>query len=172
MWIQLFAVFGGNAEAARKAYDPSSTGNTGRLRLEVGADALLLEPARFSLRVLAAQGVPVWEYRFGYVATSMRSQWSGAPHTTEIPFVFDTPKAKYGSALSPEDTQIAKQANAYWSNFAKTGNPNGQGVPIWPQYAPSSDILMNFILSGPKSEADPRKKQLDLTEMRVNDRTH
>lgn len=168
---ELFAAFGSNAQAARKAYDPSGSDNIAALRIAIGADALMLEPARFSLRVLAAQGLPVWEYRFSYVATSMRSQWRGAPHATEIPYVFDTVKEKYGSELSEEGAQIAMQANAYWSNFAKTGNPNGQGLPAWPKYAPSSDILMNFTLSGPAAEPDPRKKQLDLTEARAQQRS-
>lgn len=108
----------------------------------------MLEPARFALRVLAMQAQPVWEYRFSYAATSMRSKWPGAPHATEIPFVFDTVKAKYGSALSSEDEQIAKQANGYGGNFAKTSDPNGPGLPEWPKYEPSSDILMNFTVTG------------------------
>jgi carboxylesterase type B len=62
--------------------------------MKVGADALMLEPARFSLRILAAQGLPVGNTVFGYVATSMRSQWPGAPHATEISYVFATAKAK------------------------------------------------------------------------------
>lgn len=168
---ELFAVFGPNSQAARKAYDPSGAGNMAALRVAVGADALMLEPARFALRILAAQGPPVWEYRFSYVATSMRYQWPGAPHATEIPFVFDTVKAKYGSALSPDDTQIAKEANAYWSNFAKTGNPNGPALPEWPKYEPSSDILMNFTPTGPMAEPDPRKQQLDFTEQ-ISSRLH
>jgi para-nitrobenzyl esterase len=161
---ELFAAFGPDAEAARKTYDPSGSGDMRVLRMEIGADSLMLEPARFSLRMLASQEQPVWEYRFGYVATSMQSRWPGAPHATEIPYVFDTVKAKYGSDLSGEDAQIAKQANTYWSNFAKTGNPNGPGLPDWPQYQPSSDIIMNFTLHGPKAEPDPRKQQLEFTE--------
>jgi para-nitrobenzyl esterase len=62
---------------------------------------------------------------------------------------------------------MAKQVNTYWGNFAKTGDPNGKGLPSWPRYEKSTDELMNFTLTGPKAEADPRKKQLDLTEMRV-----
>ena len=162
---ELFAgAFGPDADAARKAYGPSGTGDTRVLRMEIGADSLMLEPARYSLRMLASQGVPVWEYRFSYVASSMRSQWPGAPHATEIPYVFDTVKAKYGTALSDEDAQIAKQANSYWGNFAKTGNPNGPGLPKWPRYERSSDVLMNFTLHGVKAEIDPRKQQLELTE--------
>ncbi|MFL6451141.1 MAG: carboxylesterase/lipase family protein [Bryobacteraceae bacterium] len=169
---ELFAVFGPNAEAARKAYDPSGSANIDALRIAVGADAVMLEPARFALRILASQGLPVWEYRFSYVASSMRSRWAGAPHATEIPFVFDTVKAKYGSSLSPEDEQIAKQANSYWGNFAKTGDPNGPGLPVWPKYQASSDTLMNFTLSGPKAEPDPRKKELDLTEQVAQQHTN
>jgi para-nitrobenzyl esterase len=169
---QLFSTFGSTAEAARKAYDPSGSADISTLRLAVGADAMMLEPARFIARTLSSQGQPVWEYRFSYVASSMRSQWPGAPHATEIPYVFDTVKAKYGSALSEEDEQMAKQANAYWSNFAKAGNPNGAGLPEWPKYQTSSDILMNFTLSGPKAEPDPRQKQLDLTERLLQEHTH
>lgn len=169
---QLFAAFGSNAEAARKAYDPSGSGNIAALRFAVGGDAFMLEPARFIARTLSSQGLPVWEYRFSYVASSMRSQWPGAPHATEIPFVFDTVKAKYGTALTEDDEQIAKQANAYWSNFAKTGNPNGTGLPHWPKYKSSADILMNFTPAGPKAEPDPRKQELDFTEQVAQQHTH
>ena len=161
---ELFAAFGPNAEAAREAYDPAGSTNVGSLRIAIGADALMLEPARFSLRMVAAQGQPVWEYRFSYVGNSMRPQWPGAPHATEIPYVFNTVKTKYGSALTAEDAQIAKQVNTYWSNFAKNGDPNGPGLPEWPRFEPSSDILMEFTLSGPKAEPDTRRKQLDLAE--------
>ncbi|HET6180260.1 MAG TPA: carboxylesterase family protein [Candidatus Sulfotelmatobacter sp.] len=164
---ELFSVFGPDAQAAQKVYDPSGSADIRALQTEVGADALMLEPARFSLRMLTAQDLPAWEYRFSYVATSMRSLWPGAPHATEIPFVFDTVKAKYGAQLSEDDARMAKQVNTYWGNFAKTGDPNGKGLPSWPRYEKSTDELMNFTLTGPKAEADPRKKQLDLTEMRV-----
>jgi para-nitrobenzyl esterase len=161
---ELFARFGANADAARNAYERSCSDDLAGLCQAVGADALMLEPARFLARTASAQAQPVWLYRFGYVASSMRSQWSEAPHATEIPFVFDTVKAKYGSLLSEQDELIAKQANAYWSNFVKSGNPNGSGLPEWPQYERSTDTLMNFTLAGPKSGADPRREQLDLAE--------
>jgi para-nitrobenzyl esterase len=161
---ELFARFGANAEAARNAYDPACSEDLAMLRQTVGADALMLEPARFLARTVSAQAQPVWLYRFGYVASSMRSQWSAAPHATEIPFVFDTVKVKYGSLVSEQDELIAKQANAYWSNFVKSGNPNSSGLPDWPQYESSTDTLMNFTVAGPKPGADPRREQLNLIE--------
>lgn len=160
----LFARFGDHAKAAQAAYDPSGAKAFREVEAEAGADAFMLEPARFVAQTLAAQGVPVWEFRFSYVASSMRKQWTGAPHATEIPFVFDTVKAKYGAALSPEDERIAQQTNTYWANFAKTGNPNGAGLPVWPPYAGKQDKLMDFTLLGPVAKADARKAQLDVTQ--------
>jgi para-nitrobenzyl esterase len=94
----------------------------------------------------------------------MRDEWkTGAPHATEIPFVFDTVAAKYGDKLTPEDARVARVANTYWSNFAKTGDPNGQGLPYWPRYSASSDTLMDFTPQGQAvAEADPWKARMDL----------
>jgi para-nitrobenzyl esterase len=93
----------------------------------------------------------------------MRPQWPGAPHATEIPFVFDTVKAKYGAQLTAEDESIARQANEYWANFAKGGTPNGSGLPTWPQYT-DKDALLIIQSGGPVAESDPWKSRLDLVE--------
>jgi para-nitrobenzyl esterase len=93
----------------------------------------------------------------------MRAQWKGAPHATEIPFVFDTVKAKYGKDLTEKDEAIAQAANAYWAAFAISGNPNGAGRPNWPAYTAGKDVLMDFTAGGPVAEADPWKARLDLT---------
>ena len=161
---ELFAPFGVNAKAAEKAYDAAASTNFSDLSMKVAGDALMVEPARFVAQTVSSQGDPVWEYRFGYVVDSMRKQWPGTPHALEIPFVFDTVKAKYGAALTAEDEKIARETNTYWANFAKTGNPNGAGLPDWPRYHKSDDMLMDFSESGPVAKADPWKQRLDLTE--------
>lgn len=160
---ELFAPFKDNAAAARAAYDPKQTGDVRATGMAVAADNMMIEPARFVAQELSRAGQPVWEFRFSYVAESMRKEWPGAPHATEIPFVFDTVRARYNDALTPADEKTAQLANAYWIQFAKTGNPNRQGLPEWPAYNANSDMLMNFTNDGPVAQADPWKQRLDFT---------
>jgi para-nitrobenzyl esterase len=165
---ELFAPFGAHRNPLKAAYDPAGRGNAAQVASAFGADQFMVEPSRFLARTIAATGQPAWEFRFSYVAESMRKQWPGAPHATEIPFVFDTVAARYGKDLTAADRATAQAANAYWVNFAKKGNPNGQGLPEWPQHSSKSDMLMDFANSGPAAKADPCKARLDLVEQLAN----
>ena len=161
---ELLAPYGEDRDAAKAAWDPASRGDVKETGSAMAADAMMVEPARHFVRIVAATGQRVYEYRFSYVAESMRKQWKGAPHATEIPFVMDTVRARYGENVTTADEKTAFAANAYWANFAKTGNPNGDGLPQWPAYIPQIDVLMDFNLDGPAAKPDPWKTRLDLTE--------
>jgi para-nitrobenzyl esterase len=161
---ETWAAFGTNADAAKAAYDPSNSGNVMMVGWKIGADLMMIEPARFVAATIANAGLPSYEYRFSYVAESIRKQAPGALHATEIPFVFDTVKDKYGAALTDADEKAAQQTHAYWVNFVKTGDPNGAGLPNWPKYSASGDGLMDITNNGPVGGADPFKSRLDLAE--------
>jgi len=161
---EVFAPFGPQTEKARAVYNPDNSSAFRAVGSLIAADRLMIEPARFVVRMMAAAGQPAYEYRFSYVAESMRKQWKGAPHATEIPFVFDTVAAKYGKDLAPADEAISRTALAYWVALAKSGDPNGEGRPHWPAHNAKTDMLMNFTNSGPVAEADPWKDRLDLIE--------
>ncbi len=161
---EVFAPFGANREKAEAVYNPERSAEFRKIGMQVAMDRMMVEPARFVVRTAAAAGRPAYEYRFSYVAESLRKQWKGAPHATEIPFVFDTVAARYGKDLAPADEATAKAALAYWVAFAKTGNPDGEGRPHWPRYSAHDDMLMNFTEAGPVAQPDAWKARLDLTE--------
>ena len=99
--------------------------------LDIGpmqGDQQMGEPARYVARQLAAQGVPSYEYRFSYVAESLRKQRPGAMHASDIPFAFDTVLTKYGKDLTEQDAAAARAMHAYWVAFAKSGAPKGRGA--------------------------------------------
>jgi hypothetical protein len=51
------------------------------------------------------------------------------------------------------DVAISDQMMTFWSNFAKTGNPSGEGVPAWPAYSAATGYQVMHI--GEKSHAAP-----------------
>jgi para-nitrobenzyl esterase len=161
---EVYAPFANRRAEAEQAYNPEHSTDARKVGGAIAADRAMIEPARFIVRQMTSAGKPAYEYRFSYVASSMRKQWTGAPHATEIPFVFDTVAARYGKDLTDEDEKTARAANTYWANFAKTGDPNGVGLPKWPRYDPVQDMLVNFTENGPLVQPDPWKKRLDLVE--------
>ena len=61
--------------------------------------------------------------------------------------------------------------NAYWANFAKTGNPNGTGLPTWPIYNNQNQDMLDVELDGKTiSKPDPRKARLDVVEKAFKNR--
>jgi para-nitrobenzyl esterase len=163
----VFQPFGADREKAAAAYNASGSTDVKAIGSLVAMDKMMVEPARFVVQQMTLAGQPAFEYRFSYVAESMRKEWKGAPHATEIPFVFDTVKTRYGKDLTASDESTARAANAYWVAFAKTGDPAPAGLPKWPKYDPKADLLLNFAETGPMVEADPWKTRLDLVEKSV-----
>jgi para-nitrobenzyl esterase len=91
----------------------------------------------------------------------------GAGHAAEIPYVFRTlgkftgPAALVG-APRPEDHAMSDLMSSYWLNFAKTGDPNGPGLPPWPAFTGSSQTVMHF---DAKSSARPAPNMTQLKAM-------
>ncbi|MET0322985.1 MAG: carboxylesterase family protein [Duganella sp.] len=161
---ELFATFGKAASRARQVYDPAGKADFAAIAQQVGADRTMAEPARLVARLVSAQGLPAYAYRFSYVAESARHDGRGAAHASELPFVFDTVPARYGQAATSADAQAAKQALAYWVAFATTGKPDVPGQPQWPAYTADNDAILDFTNDGPHAGPDAWKARLDVIE--------
>ena len=128
-----------------------------------GRTGMMVGGARSIAATVAAQGVPVFEYRFSYVAESARdARAQGAGHASDIPFFLHTEAIKYGDKATPKDRQVGRTISAYLVEFAKTGDPNGPDLPGWPRYSASGDQLMDFAENGEAlAEKDPWGAELD-----------
>ena len=74
-----------------------------------------------------------------FPAGSVYAGW-GASHFAELWYVFDhLNQATWG--WTPADTVLADAMSTYWTNFAKTGDPNGIGVATWPAFGGSKAVL-------------------------------
>ncbi len=111
-----------------------------------GKSGFMIAGARDAAGVLADKGVPVWEYRYSYVADSIGRP--GAQHAAEIPYFFDNVDIKYGDATTKKDIAAGQVVSEYLVNFVKTGNPNGPGLVFWPRFTSDGDEIMDFAASG------------------------
>jgi para-nitrobenzyl esterase len=162
-----FAAFGPQAAAARAAFDPDGTASIATLNRAIGGVRNMVEPARFEARAMVARGQPVYLYRFGYVAQQQRQQSPfGADHASDVAYAFDRLDGRYPAAsLTAADQTVAARWADYVANFARSGNPNGPGIPRWARYGVATDRLMNVTLDGAFDDtADPWRARLDAVQ--------
>jgi len=84
----------------------------------------------------------------------------GAYHGAEIGYALDNLKIIDRPWQSVDDS-LAMILSSYWVNFAKTGNPNGEGLPHWPKYDGGKNMVMIFN-EQPQAQRLPNKEALDL----------
>ncbi len=164
-----FATFGKREGQARTLY--GADGESDDADAERIAAATLFGDQRYviSARYLAEQmktvSSPARTYYFRFVPEARRETFPGAPHGSEVSYVFGDPGAPDSERYPGADGAALADAMAgYWTRFAGTGDPNGDGAPEWPEYDAESDTWM--VLDAPEPKATPGvlKDKLDLLE--------
>jgi para-nitrobenzyl esterase len=145
------AVFGDNATKALSLYGLSGTDKPvddpvlGSVGMQILTDAIFRCPASQWATLQSRAGQKVWRYQFGLG----RARTSGpSEHSAELGYVFDAlPMGATFASWPPLQT--------YWTNFARSGNPNGRGLPLWRGFGKNA-AYMDFTPQGPKAGKDLR----------------
>jgi para-nitrobenzyl esterase len=100
----------------------------------------------------AAAGNVTYEYEFERSLPGETATF----HSSELNFVFGT----WGEdvKLAAEDQKLSEQVQAYWTNFARTGDPNGEGLPAWPKFTVKSQDYLAFTDNGAVAKASMRRE--------------
>ncbi|NXD08283.1 SASB hydrolase, partial [Nothocercus nigrocapillus] len=103
--------------------------------LDAMADAFFVLSAIEFARYHRDAGYPVYFYEFQHRSSStigVIPEFVKADHTDEIAYVFGKPFLA-GNATE-EENKLSRTVMKYWTNFARNGNPNGEGLVHWSQY--------------------------------------
>jgi len=93
----------------------------------------------------------------------------GAAHSAEIQYAMGNLDLDKRYAWEPADYKVSEVMQAYFANFVKTGNPNGAGLPDWPQYKSASNFSRMRISLNSHAEPEPeRARYLVLDAPTVN----
>jgi len=114
----------------------------------MGVDAALACPTYLGLLRASQKQDNTWLYRFDYDDYRF-GKYMGAAHAMEIPFIFNNLDRSPASFLykdkhMPAARELSEVMQGYVVNFARTGNPNGEGLLKWPRLDPEEKKLMVF----------------------------
>jgi para-nitrobenzyl esterase len=89
---------------------------------------------------------PIYRYRFDLAPPSSKPdapKW--AYHSAEIEYVFGQLDSKTGIPWRSQDRDLSELMQKYWTNFARSGDPNGPGLPKWPVYSAADGWPVMFL---------------------------
>jgi para-nitrobenzyl esterase len=84
---------------------------------------------------------------------------SGSPHGADVAYVFEHLNPS-NPQITKADMDISEAMSSYWVNFAKHGDPNGEGLPAWPAFSDANPVVMYFAQTphtGPVPSAESLK---------------
>lgn len=117
---------------------PISDYGSPRLTLDaIVTDRIFYCPSRTAVRLIAPQQPQTYFYQFTHVLSAFPSM--GSFHGLELPFVFHSVSNITALKLKGKEKKLTDNMTAYWTNFAKTGDPNGGKLPNWPVYTNDGD---------------------------------
>jgi len=155
---QVADIVGQRADEVIAAYRRNNQ-NYGDMVVHITSDLAFRLPSIELAELTSRRHQVTYMYLLTYRSTSTYRKYDSA-HTMEIPFVFgvidDLDVIAFIGRDSHRET-LMKQVQQAWMNFARSGNPNHPGLPIWPQYDENTRATMELgidshVVNDPLSE--------------------
>ncbi len=160
--------FPNDEAAARKAYAATNAREARRAATALASDNFIgYNTWKWIEMHAATSGAAAYRYLFDQIFPTATgappADDPGAAHATDIEYVFsalDTRKLAWRDA----DRRVADLMGSYWTNFAKTGNPNGPGLPAWPAWRAGGAGQLMRINATSQAEPEGHRDRYELLD--------
>jgi para-nitrobenzyl esterase len=139
--------FGDQAAEFLRLYPADTPEQTLRSALDFAGDRFIAFSTWEWMEAQSKTGKqPIYRFRFDLGPPSdPKGPQLGAYHSSEIESVFGQLDSKTDVTWKPENRALSTQMQKYWSNFARSGDPNGPGLPTWPVYTSGDGWTVMFL---------------------------
>jgi para-nitrobenzyl esterase len=142
--------YGALAGEFLKAYPAANEAEIAAARADASRDRALSGLYLWATQRNKTSSTKAFVYLWDHTLPGPNSERLGAFHTAEVPYVLNT---LYSSdrPFTDADRKAAAMMSSYWANFAKNGDPNGAGLPVWPAVGDKPEVFQ----AGDKNAAVP-----------------
>jgi para-nitrobenzyl esterase len=159
------SAYGPLAQKALTLYGAEGTGRTdpryGSPAEQWATDTSFRCSSVLEARWHAAADNATYQYEFDRVPKGREQV--GATHASELPYVFGVfAGARQPAQYDATDQAVSETMQRYWTNFAKTGDPNGAGLTPWPKFDPQARRHLAFTDAGPVAREALRREFCDV----------
>jgi para-nitrobenzyl esterase len=160
--IKGLRLFGSALPKVRAIYEVDGPLSEEEFARQAFGDALFTAPSQTLAGFVDRAGAPARVYQFAYIADSFRGKVLGVSHGGELIYVFGLRGlGRLADRASAKDRAMISTVQSYWTNFAKTGDPDGTGLPRWPQFSANAQETLIFD-DETKAVADFRKAEVEV----------
>ena len=149
-------LYGGWTDAAISLYLAKAIFHRDEAIDQASNDMLAACPLGAMATFNTASGGRTYLYRFDRSIPGKGQATLGAFHALEVPYVFNAFQVRSWLWLpfTDVDRKLSASIETYWTNFAKTGDPNSPGLPVWPAWRNGDETYLAFSQNG---EPAPQK---------------